>query len=67
MAKNELIDELRAITFPVVLGSGKRLFGPGTVPTGFAVGSHFVTAAGVVVASCLPKGRPSCADAEPPT
>ena len=31
LAKN-LIDEFRLWTFPIVLGSGKRLFGAGTVP-----------------------------------
>jgi dihydrofolate reductase len=32
LLKNELIDEYRLFIFPVVLGSGKRLFGSGTVP-----------------------------------
>jgi dihydrofolate reductase len=32
LLKNDLIDEFRLFIFPVVLGSGKRLFGNGTVP-----------------------------------
>ncbi len=32
LLKNDLIDEYRLFICPVVLGSGKRLFGSGTVP-----------------------------------
>jgi dihydrofolate reductase len=32
LLKNDLIDEYRLFIVPVVLGSGKRLFGSGTVP-----------------------------------
>ena len=32
LLKNDLIDEYRLFIYPVLLGSGKRLFGSGTVP-----------------------------------
>jgi dihydrofolate reductase len=41
-----LVDEFRLLTFPVVLGRGKRLFDEGTAPSGFTV----------VSAEALPSG-----------
>jgi dihydrofolate reductase len=32
LLKNDLIDEFRVWTFPLVIGNGKRLFGEGTIP-----------------------------------
>jgi len=37
LLEHQLVDELFLWTFPVVLGSGKRLFGAGAVPSGFAL------------------------------
>lgn len=46
---NDLIDEYRLLTFPVILGSGRRLFGAGTIPATLTlVGSH-TTGKGAVV------------------
>jgi dihydrofolate reductase len=35
LLKNDLVDTLRLWQFPVVLGTGKRLFGDGTIPRSF--------------------------------
>jgi dihydrofolate reductase len=46
-----LVDEFRLKIFPLVLGTGKRLFDGGTVPAGFEVTSSRVTPSGVIAAS----------------
>ena len=43
-----LVDEYRLLVFPVVLGTGKRLFGEGTAPTGFTLVDSEVTGTGAV-------------------
>jgi dihydrofolate reductase len=48
LAEN-LVDELRLIVFPVVLGSGKRLFGEGTIPRSWRLKTHSTTSTGAVV------------------
>ena len=53
-----LVDELRLLVFPVVLGSGKRLFEGGAVPTAYEVVSSRVSATGVVMAHYRAAGAP---------
>ena len=50
LIRHNLIDEYRLLTFPVVLGSGKRLFGDGAVPASLRLVRCSTTAKGVVVA-----------------
>lgn len=45
-----LIDEYRLVTFPVTIGSGKRLFADGTVPGTLRLTESSVSKSGVVVA-----------------
>lgn len=52
-----LIDRLDLIVAPVVLGSGKRLFGEGTPPGTFRLAEHRVTERGIVIASYEPAGE----------
>ncbi len=48
--ENDLVDELVLVTYPVTLGSGKKLFDRGTVPAAFTVSDGTVTPSGVVFA-----------------
>ena len=52
-----LIDRLVLMTFPVVLGSGKRLFGDGTLPRSMRMIDHEVSPRGNVVATYEPDGE----------
>lgn len=47
----DLIDELRLIVFPVVLGQGKRLFGDGAIPRSWRLTSSSTTPSGAVMAA----------------
>ena len=52
-----LIDSLSIMTFPLVLGKGKRLFGPGTPSGGMKLVKSDVSTTGVVVATYEPNGK----------
>ncbi|MGF6233372.1 dihydrofolate reductase [Inquilinus ginsengisoli] len=54
---HDLIDEFRLMTFPVVLGSGKRLFGRGAIPAGLKLVSSQVSTTGVVMSSYVRSGE----------
>ena len=56
---NDLIDELQLWVFPVVLGSGKRLFGEGTLPAGFSLTESWASTTGVVVSTYRRAGEVS--------
>ncbi len=49
--KHDLVDEMRLMTFPITLGTGKRLFNEGTIPAAFTLTESLVTANGVIFAS----------------
>ncbi len=54
---NGLVDEFRLWIFPVVAGSGKRLFGDGAVPSGLRLVSSSTSTSGVIVATYEPEGE----------
>ena len=49
LLRHGLVDEWQLLTFPVVLGSGKRLFGDGAIPAALRLVSSSVSGSGVVV------------------
>ena len=52
-----LIDRLVLLTFPVLLGQGKRIFDGKEEPGALKMVDHFVTEKGVVIASYEPDGE----------
>ncbi|MCW6531657.1 dihydrofolate reductase family protein [Sphingomonas sp. MMSM20] len=51
-----LVDRLFVMTFPVVLGSGKKLFGAGTPPFALKLIGQSVSTTGVTIATYEPDG-----------
>ncbi|HIK18931.1 MAG TPA: dihydrofolate reductase family protein [Leptolyngbyaceae cyanobacterium M33_DOE_097] len=49
LIQHDLIDEYRLLIFPVTLGTGKRLFGSGTVPSMLKLVSSSSTSKGTIV------------------
>jgi len=49
LLSHELVDEFRLWIFPVVVGTGKRLFGPDTAPTDLALLKTKTTSNGVMM------------------
>ena len=62
-----LLDRLRLMTFPVVLGQGKRLFGTGTPPRAFRLLEQTITPGGTVIADYEPTGEARTAAITPPS
>ncbi len=57
LLKHDLVDELWLKIFPVTIGSGKRLFGEGTIPAAFKLTHSEVTPSGVIVAGYARAGE----------
>lgn len=60
--QTSLVDELRVVIFPLVLGKGKRLFGAGAVPAGLKLVKSQSYPTGVIVAHYLPDGEVKTGD-----
>jgi len=57
LLRHNLVDQYRLWVFPLVLGSGKRLFADGTIPSGLKLADHEVSTTGVVIGTYEPAGE----------
>lgn len=56
LIEHDLVDEYRLLTFPVHVGSGKKLFRDSTRAAALRLTQSSVTSTGVIIASYLPDG-----------
>jgi len=56
LLRADIIDEYRLWIFPLVIGSGKKLFGAGTLPAGLKLVGSTLSTTGVVMATFEPAG-----------
>jgi dihydrofolate reductase len=54
LLKNNLIDRMHIWTYPVTIGTGKKLFADGTIPERFKVVDSKITPTGVIFATYEP-------------
>jgi dihydrofolate reductase len=57
LLRHNLVDEFRLWVFPLVIGSGKRLFADGTGPSGLRLVDSKVSSTGVVMGTWEPAGE----------
>jgi dihydrofolate reductase len=57
LMRHGLVDEYRLWVFPLVIGSGKRLFSDGTIPAGLKLVGTKVSSTGVVIGTYEPAGE----------
>jgi len=57
LLRHNLVDQYRLWVFPLVIGSGKRLFSESTIPSGLKLVDSKVSTTGVVIATYEPAGE----------
>jgi len=57
LLRHNLVDQYRLWVFPLVIGSGKRLFSEGTIPSGLKLVDSKVSTTGVVMGTYEPAGE----------
>jgi dihydrofolate reductase len=61
---NDLVDEIKIFTAPVVLGGGKKLFADGSAPHAYKLTSSHVAASGILIAHYERDGAVKIGNAE---
>jgi dihydrofolate reductase len=56
LLEHELADEVMLLVFPVLLGTGKRIFADGTPPRELALVSTRAVSSGVIISTYKPNG-----------
>ncbi|HKX72546.1 MAG TPA: dihydrofolate reductase family protein [Candidatus Saccharimonadales bacterium] len=57
LLKNDLVDELWLKVYPLLLGTGKKLFADGTIPAAFTLTESTITPTGVIMANYKRAGK----------
>jgi len=57
LLRHDLVDTFQLWVFPLVIGSGKRLFAEGTIPAGLRLVDSKVSTTGVVIGTYEPAGE----------
>ncbi len=65
LLRNNLVDEFHVWVYPVLIGSGKRLFADGTVPAGLKLVDGVVSSSGVFIGTYVPNGEVPIGSAPP--
>jgi dihydrofolate reductase len=59
LIEHDLVDAYNLLTFPVVLGTGKRLFPEGVAPGALRLTDSRTTGTGVVISTYARAGKPT--------
>jgi dihydrofolate reductase len=65
LLEHDLVDELRLLVFPVIVGQGRRLFPDAGVATGLGLVDSRTTGSGVTIQAYRPTGRPQFGEIAP--
>jgi dihydrofolate reductase len=57
LLEHDLVDEFHLLVFPVLIGSGKRLFAGGTIPSGLKLVDTTTSGTGVLISTYEQDGK----------